>query len=79
MIMMNIRVKKTGADRFRQVLFDNRVQQSLNKTRNKKFTNSNSDNSLVGLEIDWHLANAEMGFDVFVTPVPDSQPTYAYA
>ena len=79
MIMMNIRVKKTGADRFRQVLFDNRVQQSLNKTRNKKFTNSNSDNSLVGLEIDWHLANSEMGFDVFVTPVPDYQPTYAHA
>ena len=41
-------------------------------------TNSNSDNSLAGLEIDWHLANSEMGFDVFVTPVPDYQPTYAY-
>ena len=76
---MNIRVKKIGADRFRQVLFDNRVQQSLSMTREKRLTNSNSDNSLEGLDIDWHLANSEMGFDVFVTPVPDYQPTYAHA
>ena len=60
------------------MLFDTKVQQSLSKTRNKRLTNSNSDNSLVGLDIDWHLANSEMGFDVFVTPVPDFQPTYAY-
>ena len=76
---MNIRVKKTGADRFRQVLFDNRVQRSLSKTRKKRLNNQNSDKSLQGLVIDWHLANSEMGFDVFVTPVPDYQPTYAYA
>ena len=54
------------------------MQQSLNKTRYKRFKNQYGDNSLDGLEIDWHLANAEMGFDVFVTPVPDYQPTYAY-
>ena len=60
------------------MLFDTKVQQSLSKTRNKRLTNLVSDNSLNGLVIDWHLANAEMGFDVFVTPVPDYQPTYAY-
>ena len=60
------------------MLIDTKVQQSLSKTRNKRLTNLVSDNSLVGLDIDWHLANSEMGFDVFVTPVPDYQPTYAY-
>jgi len=64
---------------YRQVLFDNRVQQSLSKTREKRLTNLNSDKSLEGLEIDWHLANTEMGFDNFVEPILDSQPTYAYA
>ena len=61
------------------MLFDNRVQQSLSKTREKRLTNQNSDKSLEGLEIDWHLANTEMGFDIFVEPILDSQPTYAYA
>jgi hypothetical protein len=61
------------------MLFDNRVQQSLSKTREKRLTNLNSDKSLEGLEIDWHLANTEMGFDNFVEPILDSQPTYAYA
>ena len=60
------------------MLIDTKVQQSLSKTRNKRLTNLVSDNSLVGLDIDWHLANSEMGFDVFVTPVPDCQPTYAH-
>ena len=70
---------KYGADWFRQVLFDNWVQQSLSRLVKKDSQNQNGDNSLDGLEIDWHLANTEMGFDVFVTPVPDSQPTFAYA
>jgi len=61
------------------VLFDNKVQRSLSKTRYKRFKNQNSDNSLEGLEIDWHLANTEMGFDIFVEPILDFQPTYAYA
>ena len=62
------------------MLFDNRVQQSLSKTRNKRLTNLNSDKSLEGLVIDWHLANTEMGFDNYVEePVSDYQPTYAYA
>ena len=68
-----------GPDRYRQVLFDNKVQRSLSKTRYKRFKNQNSDNSLEGLEIDWHLANTEMGFDIFVEPILDFQPTYAYA
>ncbi len=42
-------------------------------------TNQYGDKSLDGLEIDWHMANTERMFDVFVEPVMDSQPTYAYA
>jgi len=61
------------------VLFDTTVQQRLSMSRYKRLTNSNSDKSLQGLEIDWHLANTEMGFDNFVEPVSDSQPTYANA
>ena len=76
---MSIRVKKIGADRYRQVLFDNRVQQSLSRLVKKDSQNQNGDNSLDGLEIDWHLANTEMGFDNFVEPILDFQPTYAYA
>ena len=49
-------------------------------SRNKRLTNLiDESNSLDGLVIDWHLANAEMGFDNFVTPVQNDQPTYAYA
>ena len=70
---------KYGAERYRQMLFDNRVQQRLSKTREKRLTNLNSDNSLQGLEIDWQFANTERMFDTFVEPVMDSQPTYAYA
>ena len=61
------------------MLFDKIVQQSLSKTREKRLTNQNSDKSLQGLEIDWHLANLEMGFDNYVEPVSDSQPTHVYA
>ena len=75
----DIKMIKYGADWIRQMLFDNIVQQSLSKTRNKRLTNPNGDNSLDGLEIDWHLANTEMGFDIFVEPILDFQPTYAYA
>jgi len=61
------------------VLFDNRVQQSLSRLVKKDSQTQNGDKSLQGLEIDWHLANTERMFDVFVEPVMDSQPTYAYA
>ena len=70
---------KYGAEWYRQVLFDNRVQQSLSRLVKKDSQNQNGDNSLEGLEIDWHLANTEMGFDIFVEPILDFQPTYAYA
>ena len=79
MILMNIIVKKIGAEWYRQMLFNNRVQQRLSMSRNKRLTNLNSDKSLQGLEIDWHLANTEMGFDNFVEPILDFQPTYANA
>jgi predicted alpha/beta-fold hydrolase len=62
------------------MLFDKVVQRSLSKTYYKRLTNLNSDKSLQGLEIDWHLANTEMGFDnMIVEPILDFQPTYAYA
>ena len=73
---MNI---KYGADRFRQVLFDKLVQRRLSRSRYKKLTNLNSDKSLQGLVIDWQFTNTERMFDIFVEPVMDSQPTYAYA
>ena len=75
---MNIKMKN-GADRYRQMLFDKVVQRSLSKTCYKRLTNSNSDNSLDGLVIDWQFANTERMFDDFVEPVMDYQPTYAYA
>jgi len=61
------------------VLFGIKVQQSLSRLLNKTQRNSNGDESLQGLDIDWHLANLEMGFDNFVEPVQNDQPTYAYA
>ena len=76
---MMIVKKKYGAERYRQMLFDKIVQQSLSKTREKRLNNLNSDKSLEGLVVDWHLANTEMGFDNFVEPVQNDQPTYAYA
>jgi len=52
------------------------VQQRLGKSRYKNPTIPIGETLLAGLIIDWHLANAEMGFDNFVS---DSQPSYAYA
>ncbi len=68
-----------GADWFRQMLFDNKVQQSMSRLLNKTQQKPNGELSLQGLEIDWHLANSEMGFDNFVEPVSDYQPSYATA
>ena len=59
----------------RQVLFDNRVQQSLSKTRNKRLNNQVGELSLDGLDIDWHLAE----YDYPALPIGNDQPTYAYA
>ena len=76
---MNIKVKKNGAEWYRQMLFDNRVQQSLSRLVKKDSQNQNGDNSLNGLVIDWHLANSEMVSNDFVEPVSNYEPTYAYA
>ena len=59
------------------MLFDTKVQQRLSMSRNKRLTNLVSDNSLEGLVIDWHLANAEIVND-FVEPVSNYEPTYAH-
>ena len=61
------------------MLFGKIVQRRLSRSRNKRLTNLNSDKSLEGLVIDWQLANTEMGFDNFVEPVQNDQPTKAYA
>ena len=76
---MMIVKKKLGAEWFRQMLFDKVVQRSLSKTYYKRLTNLNSDKSLQGLVIDWHLANTEMVSNDFVEPVSNYEPTYAYA
>ena len=68
-----------GLTRFRQVLFENRVQQRLSRSRNKRLVNLNGDVSLQGLEVDWHLANQERMFDTFIEPARTSQPSHAYA
>jgi len=72
-------MKIYGAERYRLVLFSIKVQQRLSMSRTKDSTNQDGDDSLQGLDIDWHLANAEMGFDNFIAPIQDVQPTYAYA
>ena len=66
---------KYGAEWYRQVLFDNWVQQRLSRSRYKILNNQVSDNTLDGLVIDWHLAE----YDYPAIPIGDSQPTYAYA
>ena len=67
---------KIGADTGnRQVLFDNRVQQRLSMSRYKRLTILYGEQSLEGLDIDWHLAE----YDYPATPIGDGQPTYAYA
>ena len=47
-------------------------------SREKRLTNSNGDNSLEGLVIDWHLADTDMVAPMSV-PLLDDQPVYAYA
>ena len=72
-------MKIYGADRYRLVLFDTKVQQSLSRLVKKNSQNQNGDKSLDGLVIDWHLADTERMFNDFVEPVMDYEPTYAYA
>ena len=42
----------------------------------KDSSNLIGDNSLEGLEIDWHLAEYDYSVEL---PIGDSQPSYAYA
>ena len=73
----DIMMIKYGADWTRQMLFDNIVQQRLSRSRDKRLTNPNGDNSLDGLVIDWHLADTDSA--PLVGAGLDYQPTYAYA
>ena len=59
----------------RQMLFDNRVQQSLSMTRYKRLNNQVGEISLNGLDIDWHLAE----YDYPALPIGNVESTYAYA
>ena len=66
-----------GCNGNRQVLFENRVQQRLSMSRNKRLTTLyGEDIDLAGLDIDWHLAEYDYSVEL---PVGDSQPSYAYA
>ena len=66
---MGVTWKSTG-------IVDIQVQQSLSRLLNKTQQNLNGDNSLDGLDIDWHLA--EYDYSPMV-PVSNDQPSYAYA
>ena len=66
-----------GLKWYRQVLFENEVQQRLSQYLvTKDSLNLNGDNSLEGLDIDWHLAEYDYSPMVAVT---NDEPTYAYA
>ena len=66
-----------GLKWYRQVLFDNKVQQRLSQyLATKDSLHSNGDSSLEGLVIDWHLAEYDYSVGV---PASNDQPTYAYA
>jgi hypothetical protein len=58
------------------MLFDIKVQQRLGQYLvTKDLLHSNGDNSLDGLDIDWHLAE----YDYSQAPIGDYQPSYSYA
>ena len=66
-----------GLKWYRQVLFDNKVQQRLSQYLvTKDSLNLIGEVSLEGLDIDWHLA--EYDYSPMVA-VSNDQPTYAYA
>ena len=66
-----------GLSRYRQVLFDNKVQQRLSQYLvTKDSLNLIGEQSLEGLDIDWHLAE----YDYPALPIGNDQPSYsAYA
>ena len=66
-----------GLKWYRQLSFENEVQQRLSQYLvTKDSLTQNGDNSLEGLDIDWHLA--EYDYSPMVA-VSNDQPTYAYA
>ena len=68
--------KNMGLNWYRQVMFNNLVQQRLGQYLvTKDLLHSNGDNSLEGLDIDWHLAE----YDYPAAPIGDYQPSYSYA
>ena len=58
------------------MLFENRVQQRLSRSRYKILTILFGDISLEGLDIDWHLAEYDYSVEL---PIGNDQPAYAYA
>ena len=58
------------------MLFDNRVQQRLSRSRYKRLTILFGEVSLEGLDIDWHLAEYDYSVEL---PIGNDQPAYAYA
>ena len=65
-----------GLSRYRQVLFDNKVQQRLSQYLvTKDSLNLIGEVSLEGLVVDWHLAE----YDYSQAPIGDYQPSYSYA
>ena len=77
---MNIIVKKIGAEMaFDRCYSTTECSRVWVRLVTKDSQNQNGELSLQGLEIDWHLANTEMGFDNFVEPTSNFQPTYANA
>ena len=58
------------------MLFDNRVQQRLSRSRHKRLTILFGEQSLEGLDIDWHLAEYDYSVEL---PIGNDQPAYAYA
>ena len=66
-----------GLLRYRQVLSDNRVQQRLSQYLvTKDSHNLIGEQSLEGLDIDWHLAEYDYSVEL---PVGNDQAAYAYA
>ena len=65
-----------GLNWYRQVMFNNLVQQRLGQYLvTKDLLHSNGDVSLEGLDIDWHLAE----YDYPALPIGNDQPSYSYA
>ena len=66
-----------GLLRYRQGLSDNREQQRLSQYLvTKDSHNLIGEQSLEGLDIDWHLAEYDYSVEL---PIGNDQPAYAYA